>query len=127
MPRGSATRCSVGHSASGVPHGNGISRESGLAETKRGTRQSLPCPGKRRAGYEDGRGQTQLLGPADPATYVSIGTVPAAQALRTGVTILQQSSATSPRTLSSGSPARMCDRISPVSYTHLTLPTNREV
>src|SRR5665647_2752178 len=52
MPRGSATRCSVGHSASGVPHGNGISRESGLAETKRGTRQSLPCPGKRRAGYE---------------------------------------------------------------------------
>src|SRR5665647_3456179 len=44
MPRGSATRCSVGHSASGVPHGNGISRESGLAETKRGTTTVCPSP-----------------------------------------------------------------------------------
>ncbi len=42
MPRGRATRCSVGHSANGVPQGNGISRESGLAETKRGTCHSLP-------------------------------------------------------------------------------------
>ena len=39
IPRGRATRYSAGQSANGVSHGRGSSRESGLAERKRGTGQ----------------------------------------------------------------------------------------